>query len=508
MFGPCVSARTVVWRRDDHSVALGLTRLTSVREPFYFGLCERLFQLQAIFIQTHRPLLAMYADRAIRIAWPHYGGALAEERQHFDDPHPKRALRREAFFRMCRSGEGIYGNRLRLGRVELSLKVEVAKWGKVPRCVADLGVDASMIGAWLANAMKITMHDFPYDTPQLFMWYCPTASYQNLLRAFGILQYPRSTWTVVLFSDDACLAYYDGSTVVYYDLDISSCDKSHGLVLFELLYLWVPQHLHVELTFLLEQLQGKLRVRSVANRRSFVDLLPRQPVLYSGSVLTTVVNNLAVMLIGIAISQSPGATVALIQQAAQRAGYLVTVKQHTKFEELQFLKHSPVWDGQKWVPVLNIGVLLRASGTCKYDLPGSGPLEPRARQFQAALIQGMYPYTHSPFLELMRQNCHVSRVEEIYIRQVDKLLNPFVQKTYSEGEHHYVTDENLFARYRATSSDLADLHEFARSSGFGTSANFSILSRILATDYNLSTRNAPISPEYDRQFLSRLLSKA
>jgi len=403
MFGPCVSARTVVWRRDDHSVALGLTRLTSVREPFYFGLCERLFQLQAIFIQTHRPLLAMYADRAIRIAWPHYGGALAEERQHFDDPHPKRALRREAFFRMCRSGEGIYGNRLRLGRVELSLKVEVAKWGKVPRCVADLGVDASMIGAWLANAMKITMHDFPYDTPQLFMWYCPTASYQNLLRAFGILQYPRSTWTVVLFSDDACLAYYDGSTVVYYDLDISSCDKSHGLVLFELLYLWVPQHLHVELTFLLEQLQGKLRVRSVANRRSFVDLLPRQPVLYSGSVLTTVVNNLAVMLIGIAISQSPGATVALIQQAAQRAGYLVTVKQHTKFEELQFLKHSPVRDVHgNYQPVLNLGVFLRACGLIVGDLPGRGPIGPRAAAAVHALCLCSYPGTHFPLIEELK----------------------------------------------------------------------------------------------------------
>jgi hypothetical protein len=203
--------------------------------------------------------------------------------------------------------------------------------------------------------------------------------------------------------------------------------------------------------------------------------------LYSGSTITTAINNIANIAIGVSIAECEYKGELDICTAAERAGYIITGCQPLEYpEDIQFLKHSPIRDIHGvYQPMLNFGVLIRASGTCKGDLPGRGPLIDRAQTFQRSLLRSAYPKTNFRFLDIMKS---VVGVGETYI--VDDFCYKVVDK--EEFPPYTASDDSIRLRYRLDDLDYAEICEFA-SCGYSQFMHNYGISKILQLDYGLST---------------------
>jgi hypothetical protein len=120
------------------------------------------------------------------------------------------------------------------------------------------------------------------------------------------------------------------------------------------------QQFKVGLAKLTEQLMWPLYIVSPSEKQKF-KLFPTTPCLYSGSALTTAANTIASSSIAVACSLTGGSQDEL-KQAAYTAGFKVTVKECTKIEDLDFLKHFPVRIAGVIYPVLCQGVIVRTFG--------------------------------------------------------------------------------------------------------------------------------------------------
>jgi hypothetical protein len=347
-------------------------------------------------------------------------------------------------------------------------------------------VGASLRGFRLTNFLKEAQAKEVFEYKGGHMAFCKSPDMTELKRHFENLIDPPGRFYFLYFSDDACLAIR-GPTgrVDRYNLDISSCDASHGSALFEQLIKIVPQGAaQHDMELLVAQCQLPLRIVSKSNSQHVLIVQPKEPKLYSGSTITTGINNLANLAIGISIAEAQytGQTVngvsVEIQDAAEKAGYIITgCDALQEIEDIQFLKNSPVLDNAgQWHPMLNFGVFLRASGTCDGDLPGRGPLKSRAEAFQRGLLQGAYPRTHSEFLDTMRMTYGNGPITE---------TKTFERKVEAGQYPAYdVNSDSFCKRYRLDSTEYNDVLTFAQG-GYGLAHNAPGLSKILTKDYGL-----------------------
>jgi len=119
-----------------------------------------------------------------------------------------------------------------------------------------------------------------------------------------------------------------------------------------------------------------------------------EPIEFSGTTLTTELNNLASQAILMSIyimtvGKSKAETLDVIPLAAQSVGYQVSVEVVEKLEDFQFLKTSPFLMNGSMDCFLNLGVALRCIGSCDGDLPGRGDIELRAEQRNGQIVAGM-----------------------------------------------------------------------------------------------------------------------
>lgn len=445
------SSSTVVYYETVRSLGLALHRQFNVRKPELRGYCARLFRQQRINLPRWREVFKNY-KHALAVWFVDYRGSLEEEVLRYAEAHPKRRARILAHFESIRTGSRVLGPRLVWGRVLAKFKVELAKAGKVPRIIVDLGVMASLVGAWFAKTLKEAMACEPLEYGDFLAWFCPSASYTNLKKAFDRLWEPTHRYTLIVFSDDAALAIRQADgTVVWFDIDISSCDKSHGAELFDLLRAVCPSPWTHELEWLLDQLRAPLLIRS-PNRdvRESFRARPKCETLYSGSVLTTLVNNVAVMAIGLQIAASQAATVAGIVHAASEVGYIVTCKVSTRFEDVQFLKHSPARDiAGVWQPLCNLGVFVRSAGFVWGELPVFGQsglsLMDRARLQHGAHLRCTWPNTHFPMLDRAREAYPTTSTAVAHFRAIQAREN--AHRELDGWPELWFTDASVLNRY-------------------------------------------------------------
>jgi len=149
------------------------------------------------------------------------------------------------------------------------------------------------------------------------------------------------------------------------------------------------------MTAVIDQLRKELVIKSTHKRGKDAITLIHGSIddidctLFSGSVLTTLVNNVANLLIARSVYERRCTTCAEIVAAAADVGYVVTMDECDKFENMQFLKHSPfVNDDGVVLPFVNLGVLLRSLGQCNGDLPGTrnDDLRSRAQKFTSGYL--------------------------------------------------------------------------------------------------------------------------
>jgi len=446
--------------------------------------------------------------------WELYTHRFDEIYERVNDPHPKKRLRQEAVKSLMEFDyKATRYDRLWLDKVWIKEKAdEIAKPNKAPRSIADLGVKASLQGFLPTKRMKKWMALHPLklerDGRTAIIEFVETPKFETLTKVFRQLIDPPCDFYFVYFSDDACFSMRTPHGIARFNIDIRKCDKSHRPAIFEALIRTAPWQIRQEIEILVEQCCLPLIIKSRTHQGVSVtcqmvesDGETPRPYLPSGSTITTLINNIANQNIGRALFEvHPGlidntpASMLLLEQACERVGYSVSGFEDPwkAYHQLQFLKHTPAMcegpDGFGYYPLLNPGVLLRAIGTCKGDLPGpsSMPIEERAAAMNAGILQGMYPRTHCPFLSSMRANFGHATPE---VEQ--RLGREQLYKSYcvSSTQDIYLTDAEFFVRYGLDTGDLADAHEFANG-GFGYRSASPFVDKLLRLDYGL--RSLPV----------------
>lgn len=486
MFGFGAAHNGMIYRNSNHNVKFAMRRLTNKRlvkdsnGNLIKGYHERLFDNQRKFLLSRREFFDAVGKQYEK-HFSEYGGSENEAREHHGDTHAKRLLRLQAWKELEEENRCVDPTDPWVKSVLWKMKKdEWAKPGKKPRMIADLGVSASLRGFRLTEYLKIAQEKESIHVNGGELYFCKKPDPLVLKAVFEKLINPPGRFFFVYFSDDSCLSIRkDDGTIDMYNLDISSCDASHGPELFNTLERVVPPECRADMALLVKQCTLPLRLVSRVNRKHKVILQPTRPMLFTGSTITTGINNLANLSIGLAISEAVYQGPETIRLAAERAGYIVTgCKPLANPEDLQFLKHSPVLDeNHEYQPMLNLGVLIRASGVCRGDLPGRGPLKQRAVNFQKGLLNGAYPHTSFEILDAMKAQVKSGQAVDTHVFDEKVVLNadfkPFRARTSS-----------IRKRYNLSDLEYQEVLEFAHN-GFEEFSNSKGVSKILELDYGL-----------------------
>jgi hypothetical protein len=421
------------------------------------------------------------------------GREQAAEERHAE-PHQKRLLRIQGY----QDRTSNHGERLWLRRQRLKYKLkkdEIAKFNKAGRTIGDLGVEASLQGAWATKLDKEAVaEDILLTTGGRVtrVHFCSSPNTVELKVIFDNLQYPPEDAYFVYFSDDACYAARTPTGVWRANLDISSCDASHSDALFTTFAGLHPAgQARNDIDVLVDQCRAPIVINAPDKhngRKMKVVLQSPTARLFSGSTLTTVINGFANSCIAQSIHDLACTDPATTLLAARNVGYVITVEECPVFEDIQFLKSSPVQDTMgNYHPVLNLGVLLRAYGTCKGDLPRNtqrgSTMEERANSFQKGLLQGLYPGVSFPFLDALKKSVETALDSELDLSDYAHRCTDTVA-TFSNDAifKRYALTKDGLRMSDANSGGLADLldcrfgHEHA---SLGADA-------VLQKDYGLS----------------------
>lgn len=499
VFGPSFAHTGVVSSRSANGQRLAIRRILGAMSGSVDGQ-NAYRERQKNFIAKHLIEGCFDALRAeILSELANFTTTLEECMKHYDDPHKKRDLRVNGFKELIGTGEyyedlwfGKPGNQKYL--IYKMKPAEYARLNKYPRAIGDFGVHASLQGFVFAALVKKAFVNVVTSHHGMTYHFCGGPSPAELTEVFERMFAPQQRGDFTCFSDDAVFAYNDDVRVRWNNLDISECDRSHSDSLFEL-FNWITDH-HPTARELTNQCLAEFRVFNVVNgkidRRNYVQYKGKKHILFSGSTITTVINNLANFLNYLAIAECihgrANVTSVDIIGACAEAGYIVTLTECHQFEDLQFLKHSPTLDDEGiWRPVLNPGVFFRSAGRCSWDLPGRGPLKARAAAFFAAHLNGTYPYVRTPFLEALREKYPVTLSNKAVH---DKLIRDdyrFQEAAARPSATHMWTfsHENFFRRYRLDGLQLATLLADASHARFGWSYTSSVYDVVLQIDYSL-----------------------
>jgi hypothetical protein len=500
VYGPAVAHNAVTYCDCDHCTALAFRRMTAAREPesgpddVYGTLGEReLSENQVRFYAQEMP-------QHIKTLKRKYGSYLTPEaphledmKRHISDPHPKRRLREDTMSELER--EGLLERRLFCKSVLYKLKrEEYAKPDKLGRMIGDLGVAASLQGYRLMEALKTAQSEEKYEFDGGYIRFVKTPDPDVLEEVFRDLIDPPGEFVYVYFSDDACYSERTPQGIRMTNIDISSCDTSQGPSVFQALIDLMPEDQKSVMQVLVDQCKLPVRLVSRSNRRNVCLLKPLNPRLYSGSTITTAINNMANLSIAIAIRRNRNMSEV---QAARQAGFIITSEPCLKPEHLQFLKTSPVQDVDgNWKPVLNLGVLLRFSGSCKGDLPGRGDLQLRAKVFQGALLNGYMAKASIPMLNAFRRRYPLSAKEQkksnITAKTLERLIGDMFDFKFDGGGKF--TDVAVLARYELSDLEKLEVYQLFNDCKFGQIVGNGGLSRILEKDYKMCCNHFLTSP--------------
>lgn len=485
VFGPSVQTDGLIYANSAWNIRFGLRRFTGLRFPLEPGKDLLYRNNQADWFREHEDFIGELLDLFTREV--KFEGFFEEALAHHADTHDKKNLRIHSWLDILEHGTAMldFHTPILMEDYVVWYKIkcdEWAKYGAYPRMIGDLGCPASLMGFRLTKAMKGALADFPLYRHGGESHFIATPSTSKLREVFDNLLNPKGRYYFCYFSDDSCFSIRIGGKLYVFNIDISSCDASHGPALFGALRKCTPSFALPCMDRLLDQLRSPIKVVNPHNKKEKIVMSKGEINLHSGSTLTTHANNVGTASIGESLATynfDPALNIKdQIIDAAARVGYKVTVECCAFPEAIQFLKHSPAKDSLgRYSPLLNMGVWLRMSGTCRGDLPGKGDLELRAQQFQYNLVQGAFPRTRAPFFDNQRG------VTDKGVIAIEKL---FQYKTHHDEEDLYFTDSAMLRRYGLTALEEAEVLDFGRC-GVGEHISASGLGKILNLDYSLNT---------------------
>jgi len=481
---------------------LWLLRLCGVRRPDEPGYHERLRVNQS---NVHDWLGCEYDDYLrelglrVKIGFPQECPLELKKRWAFD-PHPKKALRVSDYDDFVSSG-GKIEHGVHRGKVPVVAKpCEILSKNK-PRVIGNLGTRAASMGGFMMDYFKNPMSQ-EWDGGCVQARFVSSPDVGKLGEAFGWLMTVERGARAIYFSDDVCVSVLcqraDGTVVrLLGNADISACDGSHFKYFIDRVESfmaetvpssWVP---FVRVVFK----QLRLDFKVVVGSQKVVGRTHGDPLLYSGSVLTTFLNNMAVMLSLVCynrflreLSRPPteGEAASLLVASFERAGY------DLKFEDVssnprlyQFLKHSPAFVDGKIVPYLNLGVFFRGFGMCDGDLPGKKkvPMKERIRRFNAGVVMSRVHAGEHDVSEAFRQAWPAS--------PKDVVVNVSYQVTtnLSGVPKQWIPASELATRYEVPVAWVYHAAEGVRRAASGQYVDDPFVTRCLQVDYGITGRS-------------------
>lgn len=505
VFGPSVAHNGKILANSVENLKGGVRRMLNVRDPKLPDLGAQLRRNQVIHVSTHRALFRRMRE-LYQPYFNNYQGAYEEARLHHADPHQKKLLRMDAWSELLSSGR-VHGNDwFRHDKENINYKLkknEIAKVNKWIRAIGDLGVAASLFGFRITKFLKHAMASEPLIFSHGKLEFIPKPSPDRLDKLFREHREP-TTPIFSYFSDDSILSFYHLGRWYSFNVDISSCDASHGPKIFEALEEITPKVALEDMIGLIAQCRRSFKIVNPMRGRSKekITFRCRYPRLFSGWTGTTLLNNLSGVTFGDHIlrhlDQFDGTEQWIIDRAAE-TGYTITVERNYTMYDMQFLKHSPVFDLTGEIrAIINLGVFLRSSGTCKGDLPGRGDLKSRGLRFQAALLQGTYPRVNNPLINSFKQSAGNRIDRKTYIKIIreelaykldysELMTDQEISDITQRGDELNVTNEELLARYNLTGGEQSELEYFS-TLGYGWHTAQRSADKVLFKDYGLNIK--------------------
>lgn len=288
---------------------------------------------------------------------------------------------------------------------------------------------------------------------------------------------------IAYYSDDMCakISCLDG--ILRGNLDISSCDSSNAERIFDWLHHIVPAHYHDVVDVLIEQCRSDVIVPSPDKNSFFVYSNKRGvPVEYSGTVLTTSLNNIATSLICLMIyfssrSMTMEDLVASIPRLAATVGFKVTFERVDVLEDYQFLKTSPTMHNNDIIWSLNLGVLLRAVGSFDGDLPGRGDLRKRCFEHTSSVVSS---------LRVLGKHCIADALSAVFHANARTVYRGSYITTLDIVGHEHVPVEFILNRYRLVPADVEALLSMCVSEWYGVVHFHPAIESIMKKDYGLT----------------------
>jgi len=410
-------------------------------------------------------------------------------------PHSKRHERVQAYCDLVETKEYFHSRFTK--DVEGKIKIqELGKFKKYPRLFISLGSRSIFKSGFLIELLKECFNDEIGDNEEVEFIHGP--EYTLLQRTFEKLINPKTIY-FPYFSDDSSISIQCNDGVYRANVDISSCDGSHTWVIFKLLQdiADADPRLGQAIRETIDQLKSPLCLRSYSKHKEMkVKLKPVDPVLYTGSTITTVVNNIANLCIFSAVKtnlhgQRPNLSDCreLIRASAESCGYIVTIDECDDITQLQFLKHSPVIKGGVVVPILNLGVILRLFGSCWGDLPYTKDFKSSAYAWNRQLTLSLQHAGKHPLLNMLREKYKhekfVNKNVLVNIKSsIDKVLS-YKINTHTVNSVELSSDD-VMKRYSLPGEFLEELISLIRDATDGDGVQIdTICSRVvLAKDYS------------------------
>lgn len=470
---------------DDHKIAI--QRMISIRKPEKPGLHYRLIENQSDSSRMLRAGIHSFKTwfyQRINLVQREVGYPLWVFK-----PHAKKKLRvmtDELINRQCNDRFNDEED------VLFKLKNFEMLVANKKRGIGDLGAVRTNATAWCFDYIKDAMAGRYLHKGYRFE-FVSKPDVHVIKRVLEELVSPIKGVYYVYFSDDCCVSASCCDGVVYFNGDISQCDGSHFSTLDIALKFLSVDNFGKEHCFTdtvkraFSFLSRPLLFRNKFCKRNKIQYKFRGMKMYSGFAGTTVVNNIANMLIGLMLQRlcpDPAKVTKkefqdLYVQAAYLVGYNVTVGVCECPEDLQFLKMSPsVVDGVL-TPYMNIGVHLRGFGTFPYDLPGRGELRARAETFNSDVVKSRVHWGHHAIYDAFKH--HIIAHSEVHLSG-SVYAACFEDKVFGMNST-YIPLESIARRYRCSVYDLRELCSYIKCARYGDLVNLPILSTIYKKDY-------------------------
>lgn len=393
-------------------------------------------------------------------------------------PHAKRLLREQGLT------ETLLGKRVGINLLERwcssvlwkPKRNEYAKPGKYQRMIADYGVSASLQTVPYCNIAKSKFANVWIDLDNISCKFVATPD-PWLIREV-IIEMQTKTRAYIFFSDDGL--YWDGCQ--FYNIDFSSADASVSGALFALFYDAFNFPDDVRKLFE-DQILAPIRIedRNKETRLSIL-LKPLRHYLGSGIGCTTLVHCVGQVCFALSLGRVQSNTIESIEVAGRAMGYKLDIEKCEEFEDIQFLKMSPVKIGGTFIMIPNLGVILRASGCYKKEIPGKGDFSKRAAAVQTALMDGLLSgFSHEHFDRLN---------PKVYIKgmKIDIDDVALLKHGYHSDLRIKLPLESVYIRYRFDANDFAEMDEIMRNISYGLTAHGQCIAKIMERDYGLGLK--------------------